>query len=84
MPPTVALEPPLPLTPPVSRCQFPELVVEVIPLRMRQHRPIEPCFVTAIRRVTVGLATQADVCLWHSLVARERLGAHLVRDLVST
>lgn len=75
----VAYEPPPPLTPPVTRCGFPELLAQVIPLRLRQHSPLEPCFDKATRRVTVAAALRSDVCLWHSLVARERLGAHLTR-----
>jgi hypothetical protein len=78
---TVVLEPPPPLVPPVGRCRFPELVAQVIPLKLRRHSVIGPCFETARRRVTVGLVIGADVCLWHSLVARERLGARLTRSL---
>lgn len=77
-------EPPPPLVPTVTRCKFPELVAEIIPLRLRQNAVLHPCFETATRRVSVGLVVAADVCLWHSLVARERLGARLARDLDAT
>jgi hypothetical protein len=76
----VAFEPPAPLVPPVNRCRFPELLTQIIPYRLRQLTVLEPCFDTATRRVAVGLVVGADVCLWHSLVARERLGARLARS----
>lgn len=42
------------------------------------------CDETATRRIQIGMCTQHDVCLWHSLVATARKGAYLVRDLKST
>lgn len=76
----VAFEPPPPLVPPTILCEFPELIAEVIPYARRRHSEINPCFEPAKRRVIVGLAGARDVCLWHSLIARERLGAHLARS----
>ncbi|GIF08720.1 hypothetical protein [Actinoplanes siamensis] len=81
---TLPLEPPLPVVPPVGRCRFPELLVEVVPLKLWQHQVILPCFERATRRVKVGLHVDEPVCLWHSLVVQQRLGGHLVRDYART
>lgn len=77
---TIVLEQPPPLVPPVGRCRFPELVAALIPRKQRQHSTLQPCFDRAVRRVVVGLRIDEPVCLWHSLVATQRLGAHLIRD----
>ena len=63
-------------------CRFVELIKRVAPERTR-HRKLHACPVTATRRVQVGLNLTANVCFWHSLVATERLHAHLIRDLGS-
>ncbi|GAA2696335.1 hypothetical protein [Actinoplanes palleronii] len=80
---TPVLEAPAPLTPPISRCRFPELIAQIIPLRFRQHAVLHPCFERATRQVTVGLHVGEPLCLWHSLVACHRLGGHLVREPVT-
>ena len=77
---TLCLEPPPVLVPPVGRCRWPELVAHVIPLRLRQHQVLHPCFERAVRQVAAGLQIVEPVCLWHSLVATQRLGAHLIRS----
>lgn len=75
----IAAEPPPPLAA-AGQCKFPGLLQRVIPERV-QHQTVHPCYESAARRVQVGLTVRADVCLWHSLVACQRLNAHLIRDL---
>lgn len=77
--PLVRQQPP-PLPVPPGRCKFTELIFLVGASRARR-RDLPLCDRPASRRVQVGMSTSADLCLWHSLVARERLSAHLVRDL---
>jgi hypothetical protein len=50
---------------------------------VRQYAGVEECIAPASRRVLIE-DDQADLCLWHSLIACERLGARFVRTLTST
>jgi hypothetical protein len=76
--PNVDREPPAPLRVRRTRCKFAELADRAAPA---PHRSASPCPEAAARRIQVGTRYLADVCLWHSLVATQRFGAHLIRDL---
>lgn len=68
--------PPLAVT---GDCKF-AAALRLLHAASTRHRDVPECFARAERRVLFGQSVRADVCLWHSLVATERMHAHLVRQ----
>jgi hypothetical protein len=64
-----------------AACRQLQLLLHSAPVR--PYAAVEECIAPASRRVLIE-DDQADLCLWHSLIACERLGARFVRTLTST
>lgn len=61
-----------------AACRQLQLLLHTAPVQ--RYVDVEECTAPASRRVVIE-DEQADLCLWHSLIACERLGARFVRTL---